>query len=161
MSRESVASAILGVAGVVVVLVVGVLVVVALGPGSTTIVVHPPIEFDDVESAGPSAAIVISKHETGGSWIPGFTIGRTSLVRVQFFDEPGCLEAVSSSQDWPTPHEECTSTVLVRGQATRVGRAATGRSIISVDVEVSNSCYDTVMPGDSWPTSAPECESSG
>jgi hypothetical protein len=152
MSRESIAGVLIGT------LVVGILVVVALAPGSTTTVVLPPIEFDVTESGGPNAAVVISKNESGGSSILGFRIGRTSyLVHVQFFDEPGCHAVVSSGERWPTSHEECRSTVPVRGQVSGIGIAPTGRSMIGVEVEVSDTCYETVTPGDAWPTSAPEC----
>jgi len=152
MSRESIAAAVLGV------LVVVVLVVVAFAPGSTTTEVLPPIQLDDVESVGPNAAIVSAKRESGGSSIFGFKIGRTNhLVRVQFFDEPGCHEVVSSGEAWPTPHEECTSRVPVRGEVSGIGITAAGQSIIGVELEVSGTCYDTVTPGDSWPTSVPEC----
>jgi hypothetical protein len=152
VSRESIAAAILGA------LVVGVLVVVALAPNSTTSEVLPPITLEDPESVEPNAAVVMEKHESGGSSIFGFTIRRTShFVRVQFFDEPGCHAVVSSSEAWPTSHEECRSTVPVRGEVSGIGITATGQSIIGVDIEVSGTCYDTVTPGDSWPTSAPEC----
>jgi hypothetical protein len=156
MSRESIAAAILGA------LVVGVLVVVALAPNSTTTEVGPLIELDDVESLGLNAAVVITKHESGGSSIFGFTIRRTShLLRVQFFDEPGCHAVVSSGEAWPTSHQECRSTVPVRGEISGIGITATGQSIIGVELEVSGTCHDTVTPGDPWPTSAPECASSG
>ncbi len=158
MSRESIAAAILGA------IVVGVLIVLAFAPGSrtTTTEVLPPIDLDDVESVGPNEAVVISKYESGGSSFFGFTIGRTShLVRVQFFDESGCQAVVSSRELWPTSHEECTSAVPVSGEISATGITATGQSIIGVDLEVSDTCYDTVTPGESWPTSAPECEPSG
>jgi len=156
MSRESIAATILGA------IVVGVLIVVALAPGSTTIGVGPPIELDDVESLGLNAAVVSAKRESGGSSIFGFTIGRTShLVAVQFFEDPGCHAVVSSGEPWPTPHEECRNTVPVSGEISGIGITATGQSIIGVELEVSGTCYDTVTPGDSWPTSAPECAPSG
>ena len=153
MSRESIAAAILGT------IVVGVLIVLAFAPGSTTTTeVLPPIDIGDVESVGPNEAVVISKYESGGSSFFGFTIGRRShLVRVQFFDQSGCQAVVSSRELWPTSHEECTSAVPVRGEISATGITATGQSIIGVDLEVSDTCYDTVTPGESWPTTAPEC----
>jgi hypothetical protein len=156
VSRESIAAAILGA------LVVGVLVVVALAPNSTTTEVGPPIELDDVESLEPNAAVVTAKHESGGSSIFGFTIRRTNhFVRIQFFEEPLCHAVVSSGEAWPTSHKECRSTVPVRGDVSAIGITATGQSIIGVELEVSGTCHDTVTPGDPWPTSAPECASSG
>jgi hypothetical protein len=156
MSRESIGAAILGT------LVVGALIVVALAPGTTTIEIRPFIELDDVESSGPSAAIVIANHESGGSSIFGFTIRRTShFVSVQFFDEPGCHAVVDAGEPWPTPYEECTSAMPVSGEISLTGITATGQSIIGVEFEVSGTCYETVTPGDSWPTSAPECAPSG
>lgn len=102
MSRESIAAAILGT------IVVGVLIVVALTPGSTTTAVLPSIDIDDVESVGPNEAVVITKYESGGSSILGFTIGRTRhLVRVQFFDDSGCRAVISSGDPWPTSAPEC------------------------------------------------------
>jgi hypothetical protein len=152
VSRESIAAGILGA------LVVGVLVVVALAPNSTTSEVLPPITLEDPESVEPNAAVVVAKHESGGSSIFGFTISRTThFVHVQFFDEPQCHAVVSSGEAWPTSHEECSSTVPVRGEVSGIGITATGRSIIGVELGVSGTCYDAVTPGDSWPTSAPEC----
>ena len=144
--------------GVIVgVLMVGALIVFALRSVSTETEVLPPVTLGDPQD-GPAAAVVVGKHQSGGISILGLRFGRTTYrMSVQFFTAPGCIELVRFGDRWPTPFEECSSTVPIRGEISGGGTAATGESIINVDVEVPEDCYESVARGESWPPAAPAC----
>ena len=145
--------------GVIVgVLVVGALIVFALRSVSTETEVLTPVTLGDPQDAGPAAAVVIGKHQSGGISILGLRFGRTTYrMSVSFFAAPGCIGLVDFGDRWPTPFEECFSSVPITGEVSGGGSASTGESIISVDVEVPEDCYEAVARGESWPPAAPAC----
>ena len=152
VSRETNAGLIVGV------LVVGALIVLALRSTSTETEVLAPVTLGDPQDVEPTAAVITGKHESGGFSILGLRFGhRTYRLSVQFYDAPGCFEVVSFGDSWPTPFQDCSSGVSITGEISGIGNTATGESIIGVDVEVSEDCYQAVAPGEMWPPAAPAC----
>jgi hypothetical protein len=144
--------------GVVLVGLVGVLV---LGPGSTKIEVFPAVILGDPPSLGSSEtspAVVIAQNKSGGTSLFGLQFGsETYRVRVEFYTSPGCWPRIDSGDQWPAPFDECSSDVAVKGEVAGLGTAWTGHSIVAVDVEVTHECFDAVSAGDSWPSAARSC----
>jgi hypothetical protein len=144
--------------GVVLVAVVG---VIALGSGSTETGVFPEVTLgdpSDLGTSGSSQAVVIAKNTSGGTALFGLPFGRkTYRIRVQFYTPPGCWPRIDSEDRWPAPFDECASDIAVEGEVAGLGRAATGHSIVAVDVEVAHKCFDAVSAGDSWPSDTPTC----
>ena len=144
--------------GMVLVVVVGVLV---LGPGSTETEVFPEVTLGDppdLETPGPSQAVVIAKNTSGGTSLFGLPFGsKTYRVRVQFYTSPGCWPLIDFEDRWPAPFDECSTDVAVEGEVAGLGRAPTGHSIVAVDAEVDHKCFDAVSAGDSWPSDARAC----
>jgi hypothetical protein len=143
-------------------IIVGVLVIAAalglgLRPGSTETVFLSEVPLPDPVD-DPAAAVVVGMYETGGFSLFGLQIGAvTHTVTVSFHAAPGCFDHASFGDPWPTPFEECSSTVTIEGIISGGGTEYTGDTIVSVDVEVPDDCYDTVNRGDPWPFSAAEC----
>ncbi len=153
MSRETNVGVILGV------LVVGALVMFALQSTSTETEVLPSVTLGDPQDVEPTAAVITEKHESGGFSILGLRFGRTTYrLSVQIFDAPGCFEVVSFGEPWPTPFQDCTSSVSITGEISGIGTTARGAStIIEVNVEVPEDCYQAVALGETWPPAAPAC----
>ena len=152
MSRETNVGVILGV------LVVGALVMFALRSTSTETEVLPSVTLGDPQDVEPTAAVITEKHESGGFSILGLRFGHTTYrMSVQFYDAPGCWEVVRFGEPWPTPFQDCTSRVAITGEISGIGNIATGESIIGVDVEVPEDCYQAVARGETWPPTAPAC----
>ena len=144
--------------GVVLVVVVGVFV---LGPGSTKIEVFPAVTLGDPPGLGTSEAspaVVIAKNKSGGTSLFGLQFGsETYRVRVQFYTSSGCWPRIDSGDQWPAPFDECSSDVEVEGEVAGLGNAWTGHSIVAVDVDVGHECFDAVSAGDSWPLDTRAC----
>lgn len=73
---------------------------------------------------------------------------RSYQVRLQFYESPGCHEAVTSREPWPPPTRDCSKRVAIVGGIVGIGVAATGESIIGVAVEVSADCFQTLVLGE-------------
>ena len=140
------------------VLVVGALIMLALLSTSTETEVLSPVTLGDPQDVEPTAAVITGKHESGGFSMLGLRFGHwTYHLSVQFYDAPGCFEVVSFGDPWPTPFQDCSSAVPITGEVSGIGNTATGASIIGVDVEVPEDCYQAVAPGETWPPAAPAC----
>jgi hypothetical protein len=139
-----------------VIIVIGVL-FVGLRSVRTEVTVEPPISIPDA-SEDPSAAVVISRLKSGGFSLFGLQFGTvTYSVTVQLYAEPGCYDRIADGGSWPPSISGCDSPVAIEGVISGGGIAATGESIIGVDVEVTGDCYDTIERGDAWPPADVAC----
>ncbi len=130
----------------------------ALGSTSTETSTTPSVTVPDPQDLGPTDTVIVNKRESGGTSILGVRFGtRTYRVGIQFYDKPGCSEAVMSSESWPAVSEACSNRVAVVGAISAIGVAATGESIIGVEIEVSAECYDAATPGEFWPPPEARC----
>jgi len=157
-SDSPVLKALSGVLGAVLLVVVGVL---ALAPGSIETEVFPGVTLGDPPDAGTteaSSAVVVGKNTSGGtSWF-GLPFGRSTFrIRVQFYTSAECSALLDAGERWPVPYDECPSPVGIEGEVAGQGIAPTGHSIVAVDVEVTRECSDAVSAGDPWPTPADVC----
>lgn len=147
-----------GVAGVVVLLAAGLL---ALRPGDPEVQYQPTVTFGSPEeygSQGSSKALVVAKHESGGSSLFGISFGTISYrISVQFFTEPGCFPLVDFGEQWPSGFAECSTDIDVAGSITGLGRAQTGDTIVVVDLDVTTDCFRGVSEGDWWPPATDAC----
>lgn len=141
-------------AGVVV--IVGL--VLAMRPGTSETTVLPPVTLGDPIDVEPSAAIVVSKFQSEGTSILWMNFGRTThRLSVQFYAPPGCSDLVTFDDPWPAPFDECTTDLPIVGSISGLGIAPTQESIVAVEVEVTEECFDRVPRGASWPPDATEC----
>ena len=138
--------------GLVLVIVVALAaVVLALRPTMTETEVLPAVTLPD-PGEEPAAAVVIALRESGGFSLLGLTLGEvTRTVTVQFYAPAGCYEQVATGDSWPAPFADCASQVPIEGTVSGGGIAATGESIVAVDVTVTEDCFASVAAGDGWP----------
>jgi len=130
------------------------IVFVALRPTTTATEVLPPVSLPDPGADSPSA-VVLSTRESGGFSLFGLTIGeRTRTVTIQFYAPEGCYEQLATGDRWPATSEQCAGPVEAEGTVSGGGIAATGESIVAVDVVVDEVCFDSISAGDAWPHSA-------
>ena len=107
----------------------------------------------------PAAAVVIGRHRSGGISLLGLDFGEvTRTVSVEFYAPAGCFDRVAEGDPWPTPVEECAVAVPIAGIVSGGGIAATGQSIVEVDVTVGEDCYQSIDRGDSWPPATDACD---
>lgn len=151
----AVLAAVAGVAGL---LAVGIL---GLRAGTSETQYHPGVTLGDPQdygSSGSSTALVVGKNQSGGTSLFGLDFGPvTYRISAQFFTSPGCFALVESGERWPTSFVECSTDVAVEGTVTGLGRAGTEETIVVVDVEVAQDCFDDVSAGDFWPPDVPAC----
>jgi len=137
------------------------LVFVALAPGSTEIQVLPSVELPPPDAVGPGggpAAVVMSTHQDQETSFFGLSKGPTHyIVSIQFYAPSGCSNKITDDDVWPVAATDCSTGVPVAGAVTGLGDAPTGETIVVVDAEVSQDCYNVIQPGDFWPSEAPEC----
>jgi hypothetical protein len=139
-----------------------VLVIVALAflRGATETTVLPPVDLPPpgVGPTGTPVAVVVSTHEDQEtSWF-GLRRGPTHyLASVQFYAPQDCLPLLSEGDPWPGVASECSTDVPISGVVTGSGSAPTGETIVLVDVELQEGCFDALVPGDTWPPTRPEC----
>jgi hypothetical protein len=139
---------------VLIVAVAFAIVVVALRSTTTETEVLPPVSLPDPGADSPSA-VVISTRESGGFSLFGLTFGeQTRTVTVQFYAPEGCYEQLATGDRWPVAYEQCAGPVEVDGTVSGGGIAATGESIVAVDVVVDEACFDSIRAGDPWPQPA-------
>ena len=146
-----------GVGGIVVLglLAIGVA-VVALRPGSTTIVV------DDTPPVDPPAdgtAVVAALRAPGGLALFGWQIvDPTHTVEVRFLAGPGCSSLLTSGDLWPAPHPECADRAGdVAGEVAGLGITVDGDSIVGVEFSVPGGCFDRLELNMPWPPGLPDC----
>lgn len=138
---------------VVVIAIALALAALALRPTMTETEVLPPVSLPD-PGEDPAAAVVIALRESGGFSLLGLTFGDvTHTATVQFYAPAGCHEQLTTGDAWPTPFPECAAQVPIAGTVSGGGIAATGESIVAVDVVVTEECYRAVAAGDTWPPS--------
>lgn len=142
--------------GVAVFVVVAVaLVIVALRPGSTTVVVddRPPIQ-----PADDGTAVIHALRAPGGFGVFGWQIvDPTHTVEIQFLAGPGCSDLLVSGEPWPTTHPECTTEVDVVGTVAGLGVTSSGRSLVGVEFPVSADCFAGLERGMAWPPPIAGC----
>ncbi len=145
-----------GMAVVLALVAVG-LVVLALRPGTSVVVIDdsPP-----VEPPADGTAVVATLRAPGGLALFGAQIiDPTHTVEVRFLTGPGCSALLTSDDPWPTPHPECAGTVDLVGVVGSIGIAETDRSLVGVTMTVPGACYDQLRRGMAWPPDIPECSS--
>ena len=146
-----------GIGVVVLVFVVVAALALSLRPTTRETVVLPPVAFPDPGEM-PAAAVVVALRESTGFSLFGYAIGDvTRRVTVQFYAPAGCDERLATGDRWPTPFAECTGRVSSEGTISGRGIAATGESIVAVDVDVSESCFASISHGDPWPPVGEAC----
>ena len=111
----------------------------------------------DLGTSGNPAAVVIGKNQSGGRSLLGIEFGQRNRLSVQFYAPQGCSDLIDFGEQWPAPYNECTSAVPVTGAISGLGTAATGESIVTVDVEVTQDCFDDVTIGSPWPPAVATC----
>jgi len=138
-----------------------VLVVLALRPGTTEVVMQPTVEVPPPGTVGPDGepvAMVISTHRSQETSFFGFIRGDSHyFVAVQFYAPPSCAGTIASGSTWPTGSSACVTDVGIEGTVSGTGTTPTGEAIVVVDVEVSEGCYSVVRGGDWWPLTTDEC----
>jgi hypothetical protein len=156
-SREKNATAIF--VGVVIgALLIGALLSLAGLSTSTETQALPAVTLGDPQDVEPTTAVITEKRQNGGFSIAGLRFGHTTYrIRVQFYAAPGCYELVDFRVPWPAPHQDCASDVPITGTISGLGIAATGESVIGVDVDVGEDCYKAVARGDTWPPATRTC----
>lgn len=130
--------------------------VLALRPTVTETEVLPPVNLPD--PGEEPAAVVVALRESGGFSLLGLTLGEvTRTVTVQFYAPAGCYEQLTTGDSWPAPSPVCTGPVSIEGTVSGGGIAATGESIVAVNVIVTEDCFASIAAGDNWPP--PVCTS--
>jgi len=125
--------------------------VVALRPTMTDTETLPPASLPD-PGAGSPEAVVIDMRKSGGFSVLGLTFGeQTRTVTVQFYAPEGCYGLLTNGDSWPIAADECAGAVEVDGTVSGGGVAATGESIVAVDVVVEEVCFSSISTGDVWP----------
>jgi hypothetical protein len=129
----------------------------ALRPTTTNTEMLPPVVLPD-PGEEPAAGVVITLRQSGGFSLLGFTFDDvTRTGTVQFYAPAGCYEQLTIGDPWPAPFEQCTGPVSTEGTVSGGGIAATGQSIVTVEVEVSEDCYTSLAAGDAWPPATAAC----
>ena len=132
----------------------------ALRSGTTETGELRAVTLGDPQDLGPSgtpAAVVVGKNQSGGRSILWMEFGQRNRLSVQFYAPHGCADLIDFGEQWPAPFNECTSSVPVTGAISGLGTAATGESIVAVDVEVTLDCFDEVTTGSFWPPEVATC----
>jgi hypothetical protein len=106
----------------------------------------------DTTPTGGPLAVVIGALQRGGGGFLWFDRGDpTNIVTVQFYAPAACGATVSFDDAWPTQDPGCRSEVPISGVVSGLGTAPTGETIVAVDAEVGDACFETVDLGDYWP----------
>lgn len=159
--RDSVNREIKSVLAIVAAVAVIVLAALALVGGSTEISVSPSVELPPPGEVGPTGApfaVVVSMHEDQETSFFGLRRGQTHyLALVQFYAAPGCLNLIADGDRWPASAGECSTGVPISGVIGGLGVAPTGETIVFVDAEIPEDCYNALEPGDAWPPDSPAC----
>lgn len=143
---------------VVAVLAVGLVALVALGSNSTVVSVSDQVALGDPMDVDPAVALITDKYEDGGFSLLGLKLTSPDYrLRVRLFTAAGCFILIENGEPWPTSFEECSSPIPIEGAISGGGIAATGASIVGVDLLVDRDCFDAVEPGDPWPPSSHAC----
>ena len=145
-------------AGVAIMIIV--VAVLALRSGTTETGVLQAVTLGDPQDLGPSgtpAAVVIGKNQSGGRSFLWMEFGQRNRLSVQFYAPQGCSDLIDFGEQWPAAFNECTSAVPVTGAISGLGIAATGESIVAVDVVVTQDCFDDVEIGSLWPPAVATC----
>lgn len=126
-----------------------------LRPGRTEVVYD---EGPVITAPDTGAAVVAFLRESGGFSPFGLRFtDSTHYVEVQFITEPGCFELLDGGDPWPTPHQQCSSSVEMVGEVGSLGINRFGRSLVGVQFKVPRACYELLVPGMAWPSGFPEC----
>jgi hypothetical protein len=130
--------------------------------GSTETQVLPAVELPPPGAAGPNglpAAVVMSMHKDQDTSIFGLPRSPAHfIVSVQFYAPASCLNQIADGDPWPvTIGGVCSTEVPIAGIVSGIGIAPTGETIVVVDAEVSQECFELTYPGDFWPSDQPEC----
>lgn len=119
--------------------------------------VLPTITMPDPAEA-PAAAVVIGLRRSVGFSLLGIDFGEVAhTVSVQLYAPAGCIDHITQGDSWPVPFEGCAGPVTIAGVVSGGGIAATGESIIVIDVDVSEDCYESIRRGEYWPPTSATC----
>jgi hypothetical protein len=132
-----------------------------LSGGTTEVVIQPRAELPppgDVGPGGTPIAVVAAMHEDNETSLLGLiTVRSHFIVGVQFYAPAGCAAVIGDDAAWPVAEPECRTEVPISGSVAGTGVAATGETIVLVDTEVTEQCFDALSPGDLWPSDTPSC----
>jgi len=102
-------------------------------------------------------AVVVTKLRHGGFSAFGLSFSQPEHhVRVAFTVPSSC--EVGNAEQWPTADQDCAGPARLSGQVAGGGRAATGDTIVLVDVQVESACYDATELGRIWPLRTAACK---
>jgi len=119
------------------------------------------IDFNP-DGLSPDEAVVISTAEKEGFtlfWIdfrqPEFS------ANISFTLPEECQEQLAGRETWPIAGGACDGPEGIAGPVSGTGRAADGRAIVSVTVDISEDCFATLRPGQTWPIESGACSLAG
>jgi hypothetical protein len=119
------------------------------------------IDFNP-DGLSPDEAVVISTAEKEGFtlfWIdfrqPEFS------ANISFTLPEECQEQLAGRETWPITAGACDGPEGIAGPVSGTGRAADGRAIVSVTVDISEDCFATLRPGQTWPVESGACSLAG
>ena len=114
------------------------------------------------DGISPDEAVVISTGEKEGFtlfWIdfrqPEFN------ANISFTLPEECQEQLAGRETWPLTGGACEGPEGIAGPVSGTGRAADGRAIVSVTIDVSEDCFATLRPGQTWPIESGPCSLAG
>ena len=80
-------------------------------------------------------------------------------VQVEFLLAGECLSRLDFGASWPVDDPACVSDVQIEGTIGGLGNAATGDTIVIVEREISEACFDALnaSSGGPWPPATDAC----
>ena len=80
-------------------------------------------------------------------------------VQVEFLLAGECLSRLDFGASWPVDDRACASDVQIEGTISGLGNAATGDTIVIVEREISEACFDALnaSSGGPWPPATDAC----
>lgn len=116
--------------------------------------------IDPPDTVPASGAVVFALSVDEGISILGVRLRpSTYRVRVQFLVAGECLAHLKNEAAWPLDEPACASDVPIEGTVTGRGRTGTGETIVGVEREISEQCFDALdaVSGGPWPPAAEAC----
>jgi hypothetical protein len=153
MTRETALVVVLG--GIVVIAVIAL--VFGLGGVTST---SGPARLQPPATPPATGALVSGLIVDEGLSILGVRL-RPAVYRVQveFLVAGECLSRLDFGVNWPVDDPACSSDVPIDGTIGGLGNTAFGRTIVVVEREISEACFDAIdaSSGGPWPPPGEDC----
>lgn len=128
---------------------------------SETIGTVDSIDFNP-DGLSPDEAVVISTAEKEGFTLFWIDFRQSEFsANISFTLPEECQEQLVGRETWPLADGACNGPEGVAGPISGTGRAADGRAIVSVTVDVSKDCFAALRPGQTWPIESGPCSLAG